>query len=1193
MAWVAMFICTMSLWACGGGSGRQGTDIVVTGTGPVSSVAGGESFAVTMIVSNVGSGDAGTTRLNSLVGNQLALSALSCAASGGAVCPETLGPSMVVDRIPAGGALTFVVTLQAAANASGTVSYTLTAQLERDTQTLNNQATVTAAAYSARSNLVVAGSGPGGPVTGGASVPFLMSVTNTGPDAATNVRIDNDVGSGLTLSSISCTASGGAVCPSTGPSMFVDSLPAGSSLGFEVRATVGAAVNGFVSNKLSVVADNDAVRSDNSFSASASVVTPRSGVFVTGTGPSAAVSGDSTAEFTMQVGNAGPDAATSLTLVNQVGSNLSLISVGCAAAGGAVCPGSTGPVMSVATLPAGATLTFSIRTQVAPQVNGAVVNTFSVTAANDSDRTDNSATAVATVSTPRARLTVSGTGPNGQVTGNGTATFVMTVGNTGPDPASAVRVVQTVGGNLTFLGAVCSASGGATCPASVGVVTEVPSIPVGGQLSFSVQAQVDPGTNGAVTNTVQASAANASTSSAVAVGEAFTARSGLTVSGVAPANVPAGTSAQFQMTLTNTGPDAAAAVRLVNTVGGNLTQTDITCSASGGALCPATGTVMDLVDFPVGGTLVFNVNATVASGTQGVITNGLTATVTSGTRSSVSGLAVGSAYAHSVSVTGTAPAGPLAGGATGTFVMTVANAGPGAAQNLSLTNVLSSGLALTTTPVACTGTGTAVCPSATGASMTVPSLPAESSLTFSFPVIADAGFNGTVSSTFTATAAGDVRPGDNSTSVSTTVASVDVGVSQTGAATVAAGTEAVFTATVANPGPSDAVGLVISHVLGGAGAAGATATITCTPSAGAVCPTPGTSMTVATLGAGRSLGFTVTVPIGASVRGAVSSTFAISVPGDPSAGNNSQTTTSTAVDGRSGTYRAFGADGSTADLVLDFDASSFVMGQGGSQTFSASGSTGNEFVLGSTAARFRVASDLIVGSHDFGNGLVPYVAGRRLGSTVADAQGGYILGTREASGGAGSATTRPGSIAVDSDGTLFLCQMPGGQPRPPSNCSGGLTSHALSVDAGGLYTATPIAGVSTSAYSFYLLRSGTFKLIVSASSTTDNAGQLTRRFRIGLQDPPALAGGALAGGSTAGEWVSVALSGNSYGVTGTSNPGLVTAALGPVSNSGANSLLLGTRTDGASIYVMQAGPVAAVFGTPTGTANGLLQLLAP
>ena len=75
--------------------------------------------------------------------------------------------------------------------------------------------------------------------------------------------------------------------------------------------------------------------------------------------------------------------------------------------------------------------------------------------------------------------------------------------------------------------------------------------------------------------------------------------------------------------------------------------------------------------------------------------------------------------------------------------------------------------------------------------------------------------------------------------------------------------------------------------------------------------------------------------------------------------------------------------------------------------------------------------------------------------------------------------------------------------------------------------------------------------------------------------------------------MSVTLSDSAYSVTGTSNPGVVSAVLAPVSTSGSSSLRLGTRTDGASIYVIQAGPVAVVYGTPTGTANGLMQILAP
>lgn len=1193
MALWAALCCTMMLVACGGGSGRQGTDVVVTGTGPSAQVIGGDTLAFTMTVVNQGPGDVGSMRLTNVAGNQLALVGIACAAAGGAVCPDTSSPTMTVDSFPAGGRLDFTVTMRAAASASGTLANTMTAQVEGDVNATNNQATAVATGYAPSSNLVVSGRGPAGTLTGGATAQFLMTVTNTGPDASSNVRIDSDLGNGLTLTTLTCTAAGGAVCPATSPSMFVPTLPAGGSFEFQVTATVGSSINGLVTSRMSVVADNDAIRGDSSFTATASVVTPRSGVFATGSGPATPVAGGQQAVFSMQVGNAGPDAAAGVTLVNQVGSNLSLASVSCQASGGAVCPASLGPVMSVSTLPAGGALDFTVTTVVAAGVNGTVVNTMTVAATNDSDRSDNSATAALTVTTPRARLNVSGRGPASTVSGGASAAFVMTVGNTGPDAAADVRIVNTVGSNLTFTRASCSASGGATCPATVGVVTEVPTLPVGGQLAITVEALVDAGANGAITNTVQATASNDASpggSSAVAVGQAFTARSNLSVTGVGPSDVPAGTSASFQMTVTNAGPDPAAAVRLVNTVGGNLSLTAISCTAAGGATCPATGVTMDVADLPVGGTLVFNVAANVAAATQGAITNTLAASLTGGNRASVSGVAVGSAYANAVSVTGAAPAGPLVGGASGVFVMTVTNDGPGPARDLALSLQFGTGLTAGSAPIGCTATGSATCPASPAASMTIPTLPNDGALSFSFPAVVDAGANGTVSATFTATAAGDSRSSDNRVTASTTAASVDVGVSQTGASQVGAGGTAVFTAIVSNPGPAAATGLTLTHALSGDGAAGTTASISCSASGGALCPTTGPSMAVASLPAGRSLTFTISVPVPAGARGAIVSRFDVATPGDPSAANNSQSTTTTAVDARNGTYRVFAADGSAADLQLDFDASTYAMGGSATQAF-VSGPAANEYLV-TTATRFRVGTDLIVGSHDFGSGQVPYVAGRSFGTTTGEAQGQFNLASREVAP-AGTALTRPGTVVMGNDGTFFVCQLSSFLPRPPSNCSGGLTSYTLTVDATGQYTATPVTGPSTAPFRFYVLRTGGSRLIVSAGDALDDLGSPIRRFRLGLPDVPAVAGGSLSGGSTAGEWVSVALTSVSYSATGTVVPGPVTAILAPISGSGSTSLLTGTRTDGARIYVGQAGPLAVVFGVATGTGNGLMQIVAP
>jgi uncharacterized repeat protein (TIGR01451 family) len=336
--------------------------------------------------------------------------------------------------------------------------------------------------------------------------------------------------------------------------------------------------------------------------------------------------------------------------------------------------------------------------------------------------------------------------------------------------------------------------------------------------------------------------------------------------------VPGGSATSFLMTVTNNGPDAASAVHLVNTVGGNLTLTGATCAASGGAVCPTTGAVMDVSSLPAGGALAFTVNANVAAGTQGTITNAMTASVTSGNRASVSGVAVGSAYSNSVSVTGSASPALVYAGQTANFAMTVANAGPGPAQNVALTNTLGSGLSAGG-DIGCVASGGAVCPASPASSMTITTLPANGALTFTVPAVVNAGVNGSVGNTMSASVAGDTRSTDNSATATTTGASVDVTVVASGPSRVTIGSNAVFTAVISNPGPSAVYNLGYTTTLSGAGAG--TGTVSCTASAGATCPSAGGTTT---LPAGRSLTLTITVP--AVAYGPITSSTTISADGE-------------------------------------------------------------------------------------------------------------------------------------------------------------------------------------------------------------------------------------------------------------------------------------------------------------------------
>ena len=1183
----------LALAGCGSGSGRSGTDLRVSGIGPTGTVAGGSEVVFEMQVTNAGEYAAEDVSITNETGGALSLTGITCSAEGGAVCPAQPGVAMRVDSLRAGGTLRFTVTALAGPAARGTLFNRMAASFPYETDSADNVATVTATAYSPSSDLVASGSGPAGTVTGGDTVAFTMSVRNEGPDAATGVRVANSGGTGLVVQGIACTASGGATCPPVpGALMEVGTLPAGGALDFVVTGTVAAGLNGIVTNTLQVSADADSDRADNSFTAQATVVTPRAGVFVTGVGPGGTVAGGETATFVMTVGNAGPDASGPVSIVDTVGSRLTLTAVRCAATGGAVCPATLGPAMSAPAMPAGATLVFEVDTVVDAGTTGLLTNAMTANAANDSDRSDNTATAVATASTPRAVLTLSGTGPADPVAGGGLAGFEMRVVNTGPDPATGLRLRQTVSGNLTLLAVRCSAAGGATCPASSGVVTEVDSLPVGGQLTLSVDARVAAGANGAITNTLLASGDNVfagSGNSVVAVGTAVSAVSGLSVTGTAPAAaVPSGGSASFRMVVGNDGPDAAAAVRLSNTVGGNLTLTGVRCvEATGGASCPASpGAQMDLATLPVGGTVAFEVAATVSPGTQGAIVNTLTATTTSGgSTQQASGVAVGSAYAVNVSVSGSGPAGPLPGGSSGEFLMEIANAGPGTALDVDVTQTLAPGLSAAG-DIICVQAVEATCPVIAGPSFTVPALPANGRLRLRVPFTVDAGANGTVSGTLATRTAGDARPGDDSATVAFVAASSDLSVSQVAPATLRAGETATFTAVVANPGTQAATGLVITQGLSGPAAANLTVSVSCTASVAATCPAIGPTMSVPSLPARSTLTFVVSVPTEAATRGALTSSFALVADGDPDTGNNVAATTVTVNDPRSGAYKAVATDGNVYDLSIDFDAGRYTMAGGGpAQDFGAP--VGSEYTVGG-AVRFRVAEDLLVGAHDFGAGPAPYVAVRNLVTSLAEAAGTYFIAIRDLPA-TGTPSTRAAS-AVIAGNQMSVCNQAATVLRVPGpSCPSALAAEFTLAVANGVFTATPVSGGTS--FRFFVARSGASSVLVGATGSGPGGAQM----RLGLPSRNTLLGGTLGGASTSGAWLpTVTLTGSSYLVTdaGSENDSATIGTTDPA----VQNLRSGPLASGSGrIWVMQAAPLAVSFGNPdaTGAAAGRMQIVLP
>ena len=799
-------------------------------------------------------------------------------------------------------------------------------------------------------------------------------------------------------------------------------------------------------------------------------------------------------------------------------------------------------------------------------------------------------------------IVVTGTGPTGSVQGGSNAVFVMTVTNAGPYDASTIKLIDNVGNQLKLLSITCAATGGAVCPAAPSVQMDIPSLPNGGSLIFTVTLQLINGATGIVTNSMVASFAeeiDPTRLSAAVTATAFSLLSNAVLGGTGPTGtLVGGSTAVFVMTVTNNGPDATGAFNVFDNVGSGLALTGITCTAAGGAVCPDTVGILTAVDdLPAGGVLTFTVTTIVGQNATGTLTNQLVIDVKSSqTQSGKSVYATVVVANSNLSITGTAPAAPLAGGDAAAFTMVVGNNGPSASESVTLTNTLSANVTASGA-ITCAAAGGAVCPPVPGSTMTVASIPVAGTLTFTVPFTVNLGASGPITDTLSAASASDPRR-IRVVTVGVGSSSSSLVVTESGPPQVNQGGSAVFTVTVENDGPSVATNVNVHYAL-----SGPTVTVfdsvTCNPAPTVSCPQVlGQDMTIPSLGVGRSLTFTYTLAGShtTDVPGDIVNTVTATAVGNTNTVTNTATASITPVNSHDGTYVAFAADGNQYTLIVNFESqaySFFLNGQPAVQGKFVFDTASQSYLVGGTA-RFRLATNLIVGSQDFGGGVIPYVAARSFGSTIqqlASTPGPLYNLVTLSIPASGPTTTIAGEARV-SGNTMSICQAQNqNQVAIPQNCGSlppdSLQSYALSV-AGNEYTGTNTAdGSSLTFSSFRLAIVGATDVLLSAGLAPDG---ITKQLVIGLPDAAVLAGGTTSGGSTSGGWITLVLSPTQYSATPLSG-GTTTVALQRIANSaGPFSLLTG---NGGQLYVMQSYPLTVAFGGYGGSLSGLLQVTVP
>jgi len=665
-----------------------------------------------------------------------------------------------------------------------------------------------AAAAFAEADLGIEQTGPSS-ATPGATLTYAITLSNHGPDdPSATVGFVDSLPAGTTFTSLTQNSGPAASCttPAVGGTGSVEcstgSIGSAGTLTFSLVVTVdgGTPPGTFITNvaNVSVPDGIDPNEENNSAVSTAQVPNAQAAdVGLTMTGPSAASPDDDVA-YAITITNGGPDAAADATFTTTLPGDMTFVSLQQTAGPALSCttpPGGSGGSVSCqsASLAAGSTVTLTLTGHApagTPSGTEYSISGHVTTSSFDPNPENDDATVTFNLSASDLAATIDG--PASATSGQD-LTYTFSLTNNGPDAAFAARVTIPLPANVRF-GTLTQNSGPTlqrvNPPAGSNGTVEASAnfLASGATATFTLVVRADPAaTDGSIALTATSSAetnddvpgndADTATTALAAV----SADVGAQVDG--PATATAGTDLTYTLTLANDGPDVALDATLEDVLPSGTTFVSLT--HDGGPVLDTTaptvgdgGTVTLAADELASGaaaTYTLVVHLDVATVT-GPLTNVVTADAASpdpgpGNASDSVETAVTGADVNLV----VDKAGPpsTTRDAAIAYEVSVANAGPGTAAGVTLTDALPADLRFAsvtqtagpafavTTPAAGTN-GTVAATGQLGAGQTA-------TFTITATVAADAPAGPlTNTAAATTTSPGDA-PGDSSDDATSTV----------------------------------------------------------------------------------------------------------------------------------------------------------------------------------------------------------------------------------------------------------------------------------------------------------------------------------------------------------------------------------------------------------------------------------------
>ena len=826
------------------------------------SAVAGEQLTYTITVTNLGPGSGGgadepatAVILSDLVPAQTTFVDLQ-APAGWTVTPPPSGSAgeeirATIDSLDVDQQQTFTLIVNVLPNATGTITNEAGASTSsNELNPANDSSGQIQTPVTLRANLSVTKDDGLTTVIAGNPLTYTIIVANPGPSDVLGATV-SDIFPTTTLSNVAFTsaAAGGATGNTSGNGNINDivNLPTGSTITYTVTATAGA--TGTITNTATVsvplgVTDPDLNNNSDTDTTQIIGTGPSTDLQITKTDGATSEIPGTPISYTIVVTNAGPTAVTGALVSDNFPAELTGVTYTSSTTGGAI--GNTaagnGNIADTVDLPVGATITYVVNATIAAGATGTLINTATVSPPSGVDDVapDNNTATDTNTLTPQADLSITKTDtpPATSSTPGSTITYTIVVSNaTGPSAVTGATVTDTFPAALTNVSYTTSATGGATGnTAGNGNISQSVNLPVGSTITYVVTGTISPSAAGSIANTatvaVPAGTQDPNTANDSATDtNTLAASADLSVSkSNSTTSVTPGGAISYTIVVSNLGPSPVTGATVTDTFPAQLTNITWSSTAAGGAsgnAATGNGNIAETVNLPLGSSITYTVNATVSNSASGTITNTASVTVPAGVTDPVSGnntdTESDTVPAVDVSVNKTDNlTGPVTAGETISYTILVNNPGTIAVDGLVLTDTIPTGTTLVSLQVPAAWSRTDTVPvGGTGQLRATRngSLAAGGSESFTLVVRANAsaanGSSITNTAQVTTTTPGDVNPGNNSATETTSVQTrADVVLQKNDAPDpVGSGGLITYTINVTNNGPSNASSLTLTDAI--------------------------------------------------------------------------------------------------------------------------------------------------------------------------------------------------------------------------------------------------------------------------------------------------------------------------------------------------------------------------------------------